>query len=89
MERTAFNDIYEAHAADVRRFARYLSGSEDLADEITAETFLRAWTGNTPVRATTARAYLLAIARNLVTDERRRAARLSPIIDFQPARTAA
>ena len=88
MEQATFSEIYEAHAADVHRFVRYLSGSQDLADEVTAETFMRAWTGRAPVRTATARAYLLAIARNLVTDERRRTSRLTAITDVHPARSA-
>jgi RNA polymerase sigma-70 factor (ECF subfamily) len=71
MQTTTFHGLYEAHARDVWRFARYLTGSADAADDITAETFLRAWAGRERVRVTTARAYLLAIARNLAADRAR------------------
>ena len=81
MDGLTFHALYEDHAAGVRRFALWLTGSEEAADDITAETFLRAWTARSAVRATTARGYLLAIARNLVTDERRRLSRQSPIDD--------
>ncbi len=75
MDTTTFHQLYEAHARDVYRFARFLSGSEDTAEDVTAETFLRAWAGRGSVRVSTARAYLLAIARNLVRDRRRHARR--------------
>jgi RNA polymerase sigma-70 factor (ECF subfamily) len=43
-----------------------------LAEEVTSETFVRVWTAASPVRVATAKAYLLAIARNLAVDELRR-----------------
>ena len=41
----------------------------------TAPTFLRAWAGRSAIRVATAKAYLLAIARNLGRDRRRFARR--------------
>src|SRR5438876_3724501 len=38
-----FHDLYSRYARDVHRFALYLSGNPALADDITSETFLRAW----------------------------------------------
>lgn len=72
METTGFHTLYEAHARDVHRFALYLTGNPAEADDVVAETFLRAWTGRDRIIHATARAYLLAIARNLVRDGRRR-----------------
>jgi len=80
METTTFQALYEAHARDLFRFARYLTGSEDAAADIVSETFLRAWAGRARIRVATAKAYLLAIARNLAHD-RRRAARRWPGAD--------
>lgn len=74
---TTFTSLYEAHAKDVYRFARFLTRSDDAAADITAETFLRAWTGRGAIRAETAKGYLLAIARNLAHDRGRLASRLS------------
>jgi len=74
---TTFHSLYDAHAADVFRFARYLTGSNDAAADVTAETFLRAWAGRDAIRVGTAKAYLLTIARNLVRDRGRAASRLS------------
>jgi RNA polymerase sigma-70 factor (ECF subfamily) len=67
-----FTSVYEQHAPDVRRFVCYLTGSDDTAAEITSETFLRAWTTSGRIREESAKGYLLAIARNLVTDWQRR-----------------
>ncbi|HET9371073.1 MAG TPA: RNA polymerase sigma factor [Vicinamibacterales bacterium] len=73
MQRATFHTLYDAHARDVFRFARYLTGDADAAADITSETFLRAWAGRDAVRVETARAYLLAIARNLCRDRGRQA----------------
>ena len=80
---TAFHTLYEAHAADIYRFARFLTGSDDAAADITAETFMRAWVGRDKIRAPTAKAYLLAIARNLARDRGRAASqwRTAPMPD--------
>lgn len=75
MQAATFHSLYEAHAADVFRFARYLTGSADAAADVTSETFLRAWAGRDAVRVATAKAYLFAIARNLCRDRHRDASR--------------
>jgi RNA polymerase sigma factor (sigma-70 family) len=60
-----FDTLYERYARDVYRFALYLSGRPHEADDITAETFVRAWTSGQPIRVGTVKAYLFMIARNL------------------------
>lgn len=67
-----FTRLYQRHARDVHRFAWYLSGSAAAADEVTAETFARAWTARGRIRVGSVKAYLLMIARNLCRDEERR-----------------
>jgi RNA polymerase sigma-70 factor (ECF subfamily) len=86
MDGTDFHSIYQAHAAAVHGFALYLTGRREDADEITAETFLRAWTATAPIRETTARSYLIAIARNLVIDHQRRRRREREIPPDWPSR---
>jgi len=39
-----FHELYSRYAGDVYRFAHWLSGNSHDADDITAETFVRAWT---------------------------------------------
>jgi RNA polymerase sigma-70 factor (ECF subfamily) len=82
MDGTNFHSFYETHAKAVHRFALYLTGNRDEADEITAETFLRAWTASGPVQESTARAYLIAIARNVARDNGRRSRRETQL-DFE------
>ena len=76
-----FRQLYETHAAHVRRFVLFLGADPALADDLTSETFVRAWTSSAPIRQDSARAYLFTIARNLRRDARRRARRPSGLDD--------
>jgi RNA polymerase sigma-70 factor (ECF subfamily) len=67
-----FEALYRRYAADVFRFALYLCGDRTEAEDITSETFVRAWTVRDGLRAPTVKAYLFAIARNLYRQDRRR-----------------
>ncbi len=62
----------------------YLCGDETLADEIAAETFVRAWTAFEEIRQATVKAYLFTIARNLYLKEIRRTARNVELSDQVP-----
>ena len=72
-----FERLYVQHAPAVRRFVRFLGADAVLAEDITAETFARAWAATSPIRQATIRAYLFTIARNL----QRRAAKREPSHD--------
>ena len=74
---TDFHELYRRYAADVYRFARFLSGDAAEAEEITAETFARALTGRTPLISATVKGYLLTIARNLHVESARRRKRIA------------
>jgi RNA polymerase sigma factor (sigma-70 family) len=63
-----FSAFYERHAQDVYRFSLYLSGDFALAEDLTAETFARAWVARERIRVGSVKAYLLMIARNLYRD---------------------
>jgi RNA polymerase sigma-70 factor, ECF subfamily len=67
-----FHDIYQRYARDVHRFTLHLSGDPALADDITAEAFVRLWTAPGEIRTATVKSYLLAIARNLYLSGQRR-----------------
>jgi RNA polymerase sigma-70 factor (ECF subfamily) len=82
-----FEDIYGRYAGHVRRFAIYLSGDPSLADDITSETFVRAWTSAAPIRPSTVKGYLFAIARNLFLEEARKRRREADL-DFSIADSA-
>ena len=79
-----FKALYERHAPDVFRFATYLCGNRADAEDITAETFVRAWTASEPIEATTVKGYLFTIARNLFLKGIRRASRHTNLPDDMP-----
>lgn len=78
-----FHEIYERHAQDVYRYACWLSGSADTADDITSETFARAWAGRDKIRTETVKAYLFAIARNFYLQESRKVKRMTGLSPSQ------
>jgi RNA polymerase sigma factor (sigma-70 family) len=67
-----FEDVYQSYAAGVYRFAFWLSGDRFEAEDITSETFARAWASPKPMRSATLRAYLFAITRNTYLERRRK-----------------
>jgi RNA polymerase sigma-70 factor (ECF subfamily) len=71
----AFTAMYRAHAADVHRFALWLTRDAHAAEDLVSETFVRAWTAAGPIREPTVKGYLFAIARNLHLQRLRRARR--------------
>ena len=73
--RVDFHSLFGRYSQDVYRFALYLSADPSLAEEITQETFVRAWVTPGEVRGGTVKTYLLTIARNLYRAERKRSAR--------------
>lgn len=83
-----FHEIYESYSKDVYRYSFWLSGSVQDADDMTSETFARAWVGRDKIRTETVKAYLFAIARNLYLNQKRSANRkveLSPdLVDPKP-----
>lgn len=78
------HDIYERYARDVHRFALYLSGDPALADDITAEAFVRLWTAPGEIHTTTVKSYLLTIARNLYLTGQRHRRRETELDDSLP-----
>jgi len=79
-----FNKLYESYAQDVFRFAMWLSGSRCMADDITSETFIRAWTHFQPIRTETLKAYLFTIARNYYLGQMRKEKRIADLDDWVP-----
>src|SRR3982074_1652938 len=78
---TDFNTLYKRYAGDVYRFALYLCGNRSDAEDITSETFVRAWTSAEPIRMESVKGYLFTIARNLYLQGRRKARRLVVLDD--------
>ena len=68
----AFQELYERYHQDVYRFALFLTGDPGRAEDLAADTFVRAWVARDRINLTTVKAYLLTIAKNLYRDARRR-----------------
>ena len=68
-----FRDLYERYYRDIFRFALFLTGDVARAEDLSADTFVRAWTARDRIRQDTVRAYLLTITRNLFRDHLRAA----------------
>jgi RNA polymerase sigma-70 factor (ECF subfamily) len=81
---TDFEGLYRRYAKDVFRFALYLSANHSEAEDITSETFVRAWTSSAPIRTGTVKGYLFTIARHLHLEARRRAPRQVEIPETLP-----
>ena len=79
-----FHQIYQAHAPAVHRFAVGLTGNRALADDLTADAFVRLWTAPAEIRLPTVRAYLCTIVRNLYVSHLRTARRAAELDDSLP-----
>jgi RNA polymerase sigma-70 factor (ECF subfamily) len=79
------HELYSRYAADVHRFALYLCGDAALADDLTSETFLRAWSSASPIREATVKAYLFTIVRHLYLSEIGRSSRHVELSDLIPS----
>ena len=73
--------LYSAWAADVRRFAFWLTGDTATAEDITSETFVRALSGFDRIRTESVKGYLFVIARNLAQAEAARRRHHHPLRD--------
>jgi RNA polymerase sigma-70 factor, ECF subfamily len=58
-------ELYEAYSSDIYRFAYWLCGNSEDAEDITSETFTRAWFNYDSTKMETMKAYLMKIARNI------------------------
>lgn len=83
----AFRSIYERYYRDVHRFALFLTGDRARADDLTADTFVRAWIARDRIHQETVKAYLLTIARNLHRDQCRANRRFVELEDTFEDRT--
>ncbi len=67
-----FQDLYEAYVTDIYQFALWMTGDRLEADDITSETFVRAWARKSTIRTETLKAYLMTIARNIYLEKHRK-----------------
>jgi len=78
---TNFHELYQHYAQDVYRFAYWLCGDAQDAEDITSETFVRALTATGEIKVDTVKGYLLTIAKNLAfkkSNQGKRFTSLSP-----------
>jgi RNA polymerase sigma-70 factor (ECF subfamily) len=68
----SFEELYLAYSPEVYRFAYWLSGDREDAEDITSDTFVRAWMNLSTIRTETLKAYLLTIARNIYLESLRK-----------------
>lgn len=79
-----FKELYESYASDVYRFALWLAGDRSEAEDITSETFVRAWARIDKIRTETLKAYLFTIARNFFLEQQRKSDRQVVLHDIYP-----
>jgi len=68
----SFEHLYVAYSPDVYRFANWLTSNSKDAEDITSETFVRAWINFDSIQTETLKAYLFTIARNLYLESLRK-----------------
>ncbi len=70
----AFADLYESHLNQVFRYFYYRLGNREDAEDLTEQTFLKAWQaiGSYDYRGAPFAAWIFRIAHNLLVDYRRR-----------------
>jgi RNA polymerase sigma-70 factor (ECF subfamily) len=80
----SFQDLYESYGNEVYRFALWLTGNPLEAEDITSETFIRAWVHNSKIRTETLKAYLFTISRNIYLQHQRKKKRQVILEDVHP-----
>jgi RNA polymerase sigma-70 factor, ECF subfamily len=79
-----FEELYVAYSPEVYRFSVWLCGNVTDAEDITAETFTRAWMNFAIIRTETLKAYLFTIARNTYLESLRKLRDHDPLNDAHP-----
>jgi len=80
----SFKDLYQQYSSDVYRFAYWLTGDAAEAEDITSETFIRAWVNIKSIRTETLKAYLFTIARNFHLQQVRKQKGQADLDDAHP-----
>ena len=79
-----FKEMYQSYSSDVYHFAYWLTGDADEAEDITSETFVRAWINFKSIRTETLKAYLFTIARNFYLQQQRKKKRQADLDENHP-----
>ncbi len=67
----AYAEIYDTFVNAIFRYISFRVPNEEIAQDLTADTFLRVWerlTGETDIKVKNLRAYLYQVAKNLIAD---------------------
>src|SRR2546423_13028132 len=74
----SFEDVYQQHAGSVHRYCLSQVHDPAVAEDLTHETFVRAFVAYERIRPdlTSTRAWLITIARNLCVEHHRRLGRV-------------
>jgi RNA polymerase sigma-70 factor (ECF subfamily) len=70
-----FEQLYTTYFPDVYRFAVWLTHDTTRAEDVAAETFIRAWAKRDRLRTETLKGYLFTIARNIFIKHQHRSNR--------------
>ena len=84
MDREQTGKLYEAHYMRVFSYAMTLTGDRTAAEEITQETFYRAFSRSGFRQESDEVTWLCAIAKNCFYDEKRRQSRTAPMPEDVP-----
>ena len=77
---TDFEQIYQAYCGDVFRYLRRLTGDEGMAEELTAETFLRALSSLGQYKGESSiKVWLCQIGKNIYYSHLRKNGRVQPV----------
>lgn len=79
-----FQDLYASYAAEIYRFAYWLTSDSSEAEDLTSETLIRAWVKFEVIRTETLKAYLFTIARNIYLEGKRKTAEQTILYDIYP-----
>ena len=82
-QRKEFSKIYDEYIAKIYRFVYLKVSSEEIAQDLCSETFVKGWKTYKTQKIDNIQAFLYKIARNLVIDHYRRSGRVGfvPIED--------
>lgn len=63
-----FSELYDAHVGKIYRYIFFRVGSEEQAQDLTSEVFLKSWQHLNSQQLKNPRAFFYQVARNLITD---------------------
>ncbi len=72
MNKKEFKDIYDKYGKSIRNYLYYRSGSEELANDLTQDVFVKLWEGNYKYHSEKNKALLYKIAGGLFLDYHRK-----------------